>query len=196
MTKKQLADIELIFRSRGIPLKPGMSMQQIEQAEQNYSLRFPPDLAELLACFVPGGKGYCDWADQSRGNVAAIQNMLDQPVEGILFDVKHNHFWMTEWGERPVRIAEALRTAKEQLRDIPKLIPIYGHRFLPSDPCEAGNPILSVHQTDIIYYGANLYDYFTVEPGGKDYSTIPFDQIKTALPFWGYFVEEEYENEL
>jgi hypothetical protein len=30
MTKKKLADLELIFRSRGISLGPGMSAQQIE----------------------------------------------------------------------------------------------------------------------------------------------------------------------
>jgi hypothetical protein len=45
----------------------------------------------------------------------------------------------------------------------PGLIPIHGHRYLPTLPVEPGNPVLSVHQTDIICYGLNLEDDFANE---------------------------------
>lgn len=37
------------------------------------------------------------------------------------------------------------------------------HRYLPAEPCEAGNPVLSVHQTDIIVYGHDLRAYLRNE---------------------------------
>jgi len=40
-------------------------------------------------------------------------------------------------------------------------IPVYSHRYLPSEPKATGNPVLSVHQTDIIYYGNDLASYFS-----------------------------------
>ncbi len=43
------------------------------------------------------------------------------------------------------------------------MIPVFSHRYLPDDPNEAGNPVFSVYQTDIIYYGADLLDYFENE---------------------------------
>jgi hypothetical protein len=41
----------------------------------------------------------------------------------------------------------------------------------PREPNEAGNPIFSVHQTDIIYYGNDLVDYF-------------HDEFHVPLPDW------------
>jgi hypothetical protein len=40
----------------------------------------------------------------------------------------------------------------------PRLVPVYSHRYAPAAPAPAGSPELSVHQTDIIYYGPNLVD--------------------------------------
>lgn len=42
----------------------------------------------------------------------------------------------------------------------PRLVPIYGHRYIPSVPYRAGNPVFSVRQTDIVVYGHDLADYF------------------------------------
>jgi hypothetical protein len=43
------------------------------------------------------------------------------------------------------------------------MIPVYSHRYLPAEPCEAGNPVFSIYQTDIIHYGYDLADYFARE---------------------------------
>ena len=52
---------------------------------------------------------------------------------------------------------------RDAVAKAPKLIPLMGHRYLPAEPCEAGNPVLSVYQADIIYYGADLDAYFNIE---------------------------------
>ncbi len=72
---------------------------------------------------------------------------------------------------------------------VPKLIPIYSHRYIPSSLNEIGNPVYSVHQTDIIYYGKDLWDYFNIEFGNKMHKDIAFNEIKTKIPFWSELCE-------
>ncbi len=76
----------------------------------------------------------------------------------------------------------ALAQVEELIRTAPRLIPICGHRMMPDEPCAAGNPIFSVHQTDIIHYGFDLDDYFRIEfhlPGRQPWP----DQVR-AIRFW------------
>ena len=82
----------------------------------------------------------------------------------MLFDVEHNHFWLDEWGPRP----ESLALAQDKVRELvaaaaPTLIPIYAHRMIPDRPHQSGNPVFSVHQTDVICYGIDLRDYLIHE---------------------------------
>ncbi|MCY1675756.1 hypothetical protein OVA06_13740 [Pseudarthrobacter sp. SL88] len=81
----------------------------------------------------------------------------------MLFDVGENGFWPEEWGERPTQVEEVLPAARERLRTVPVLIPIYSHRFMPAAPAPAGSPVFSVYQTDVIYYGSDLASYFQSE---------------------------------
>jgi hypothetical protein len=41
----------------------------------------------------------------------------------------------------------------------PQLIPVIGHRYLLAEPCAAGNPVLSVYQSDLVVYGEDLRDF-------------------------------------
>ena len=52
---------------------------------------------------------------------------------------------------------------KKEYKTKPKLIPIYSSRYIPESPKETGNPVFSVYQTDIIYYGFDLLSYFENE---------------------------------
>jgi hypothetical protein len=189
MTPKQLLNIERLLRSRGVTLRCGLDERQLLQVERRYGVRFPPDFAELLTRFVPASNRFYDWSDSSKKNQAIIRAALEWPSKSIMFDVEHNCFWLQDWGERPTQIQEALRVAKDRLAEIPALIPICAHRYLPSEPCDAGNPILSVWQTDIIYYGSDLYEYFSIEFGEKSWKDMQFDGIKRDIPFWGRLLE-------
>jgi hypothetical protein len=148
------------LRERGIPFDEGLSDSEIAGAEYRFGFRFPPDLAAFLQTGLPRGRGFPGWRG---GEEAALRDWLDQPRQGILFDIEHNGFWLGEWGARPAGLAEARRIATELIAAAPKLIPIYIHRMMPDEPCKSGNPVFSVHQTDIIHYGHDLLDYFRRE---------------------------------
>ena len=66
-------------------------------------------------------------------------------------------------GERPQETGEALRVARERLEQAPALVPVYRHRYIPAEPPDAGNPVLSVHQSDIVVYGPDLATYLEAE---------------------------------
>jgi hypothetical protein len=64
---------------------------------------------------------------------------------------------------------------------------LISHRYLPEQPHEQGSPVFSVCQSDVIYYGANLEDYFEREFTRHDSRPWP-DKIK-YIPFWSDLVE-------
>ena len=114
----------------------------------------------------------------AAGGHAALRKRLDAPVEGALFDVGVNGFWYRGWGARPPSVEEAVAVARGHLLNVPRLVPIYAHRYLPAGT--SGHPVLSVRQTDIIVYGRNLADWLHREfgrgvPGrGDSQVTVPF----------------------
>jgi hypothetical protein len=171
------------LRRRGLVVEAGLTDHERKVVEGRYGFRFPPDLAEFLATGLPLGDDFPDW----RRPTAAIQEQLDWPLEGILFDIEHSSFWLPEWGARPAELERAKAIATERVGGAPRLIPISGHRYLVSEPCEAGNPVLSVHQTDIIWYGSDLASYFEAEYGAG-YSSIDFEAIR-SVRFWSRMVE-------
>jgi hypothetical protein len=150
--------------SREGPERPGLwaagyTAAELDDAQARFALRFPPDLVALLRERRPTA-GY-DWT----GPEEPICRRLSWPLEGLLFDVE-NGLWRPGWGERPARAEERAEVVTALVAAAPPLIPILGHRYLPAEPFEAGNPVLSVYQSDIIYYGRDLEDYFTHEFGG------------------------------
>jgi hypothetical protein len=167
----------------------GYTQTELDDIQAKWGLRFPPD---LLALYRERRRvidhpqfDYMrsfDWLTEPDDK---IRSAIDWPLEGFLFDVEHG-LWWPEWGEIP----EALDERREILRSVfataPKLIPIYGHRCIPETPHEAGNPVFSVWQMDVIIYGADLEDYIRREmtPGASGHPP-PAKQI----PFWSRAVD-------
>ncbi|MER6333473.1 hypothetical protein ABT298_29950 [Streptomyces sp. NPDC001034] len=77
-------------------------------------------------------------------------------MDGALFDVEHNVFWHPDWEPWPAATQDALEVARSYLDKVPVMVPIYSHRYLLTDPDRTGTPVLSMYQTDIIYYGTDL----------------------------------------
>jgi hypothetical protein len=156
-------DLEILSRElmmAGVDFAAGLTSSEIERAERSYGFQFPPDLKAFISYALPIGKRWPDWRDTDN---EYIRDMLAWPCDGICFDVEHNVFWWSEWGEKPASLEAAFSLAKEFVERAPKLIPVHGHRYLPEKPNAAGNPVLSVYQTDIVYYGNDLEDYFSSE---------------------------------
>jgi hypothetical protein len=144
----------------GIVFAAGLTKAELSNIEETYGFHFPPDLAEFLSLGLPVSDHFVDWRSHSPER---IRRRLSWPYEGICFDIEHDNFWLEKWGERPTTLAAAFERAKQAVDQAPKLIPIFSHRYIPDRPLEAENPVFSVYQTDIIYYGTNLSDYFENE---------------------------------
>ncbi|MES2947650.1 MAG: SMI1/KNR4 family protein [Pseudomonadota bacterium] len=155
-----LGHIKAVLMGAGVAFSPGLTPSEFSAAEARYGFKFPPDLRRFLAFAVPTGEKFPDWRNVDS---LFLLEAFSRPLEGLWFDVKQNSLWLPEWGPKPVDDATAYRRLSELVQAAPTLIPVQGHRYLPCRPCEAGNPVLSVHQSDIICYGLNLEDYFQNE---------------------------------
>jgi hypothetical protein len=114
-------------------LNDGLSDQEFADVEARHFFQFGPDHRELLQLALPAGEGRPDWR---HGDETDLRTRLDWPVDGALFDVEHNAFWPRSSGEGPEDTAAALDAARTRLIEVPKLVPVYGHRYLPAAPCE------------------------------------------------------------
>ena len=161
-----------------VEFDPGLTDAEVAAAESRFGFRFPPDLREFLQTALPRGPRFPDWRS---GDEAVLRDWLGLPRQGILFDVEQG-VWLGEWGPRRSSLAEAMRVAGELVAAAPRLIPIYGHRMMPDVPLLPGNPVFSVHQTDIIYYGLDLADYLRHEFGlpGRE----PRPERARPIRFW------------
>ncbi|WP_245649134.1 hypothetical protein [Sphingomonas mali] len=153
----------------------GYSREELDRAQEEFDLIFPSDLVDLLRDRRPA-EGY-DW----RIDHEKIREMLAWPLEGILFDIEQNGFWLSEWGSRSEVEEERREIATVEVGKAPKLIPLVSHRYLPAEPNEPGNPVFSIYQTDIIHYGANLEHYFRNEFGS--WSSLE-DSAYRHIRFW------------
>jgi hypothetical protein len=166
-----------------VKFEAGLTDEEITRCEQRFGFRFPPDLREFLQTALPSGPEFPDWRG---GEESMLREWLDQPRQGLLFDVEHNGLWLDEWGDRPESLEAAIEAASAFILDAPKLIPIHAHRMMPDEPHMAGNPVLSVHQSDIIYYGFDLADYLQAEfelPNREEWP----DRIR-PIRFWDVFL--------
>jgi hypothetical protein len=158
----------------------GYTQAELDEIQEKFGLVFPADLLALLRDRRPvGGHAWTDEVETRR--------ILNWPFEGLLFDIEHNDLWWPDWGEKPVSPNARKEVLKSIFSRVPKLIPLVGHRYLPEEPHEPGNPIFSVYQADVIIYGADLIDFFEQEFFGWSYKPWP-KQIK-YIPFWSDLVE-------
>ncbi len=165
MDRALINHLILHLRSKGILFVDGLSDEELQEVEAKFGFVFPPDLRAFLQSMLPIDRGFVDWRYGIRSDKAEKEILLRMrgPLEGIIFDIQHNRFWRNEWGTKPDDLPSQIEVARAYIAGYPTLIPIYSHRFLPSRPSLAGNPVFSVHQTDVIYYGYDLADYFAKE---------------------------------
>ena len=157
----------------------GYTSAELERAQTRFRRTFPADLIELLRDRRPVGGP--DW-----NNEEIVRPFLAWPFEGLLFDVEENGLWWTEWGDRPATAEDRAEVLRQVSGRAPRLIPIFGHRYLPATPTRAGNPVFSVYQSDVIHYGADLDDYLDREENGLDCR--PWPEALREIEFWSELV--------
>lgn len=136
----------------------GYSQSQLNEAQERYAIRFPPDLIELFLEKRPVD-GYSWEIEDER-----IRKMLAWPLDMLLAEID-NGYWWKKWGHRPKQ-TERHEIVRDAVNRAPRLIPLIAHRFIPENPSVSGNPIFSMYGFDTIYYGANLMEYFANEFAG------------------------------
>ena len=170
---------------------PGLADAEFARIERDYEFEFADDHRAFLAAGLPldspeRGRRRSSWPDWRDADPGDLRERLGWPVEGVLFDVEHNAFWLPSWGQQPADTGEALRAARQHLDRVPKMIPVYGHRYLPAGRGTYGHPVLSIYQTDIIFYGTDLADYISCEFSrwfiSADWTPPPM------VPFWSDFL--------
>lgn len=159
------------IKEHGVEFEAGLSDEEVNDIETRCKFRFPPDLKIFLQLAVPVrlhqpnftmvDDRFPNW---HKDPVEIMQWSREWAVGTFTFDIENNRFWMPEWGKKPAALADQLAVATAYLQNVPLLIPIYGHRFLPAEPCEAGNPVFSIYQAiDSVPYGYNLQKYLLNE---------------------------------
>ncbi|HSK34948.1 MAG TPA: hypothetical protein VK903_15810, partial [Propionicimonas sp.] len=115
------------LREAGAVLTPGLTVEELAALEDQWGIVFSADHAEFLRLAVPLGEGWVDW----RGAAEPVAKLLKVPIDGLLHDVDHNDFWPRSWGPRIADPARARVAAAQELSTWPRLLPLYGHRYLP-----------------------------------------------------------------
>ncbi|WP_338743290.1 hypothetical protein [Actinomadura luteofluorescens] len=182
-----------LARRGGIEFAPGLTEAEFEEIEQTYGFEFADDHRAFLAEGLPlsgpswpGRSGKTPWPNWRKGVPAELRKQLEWPVEGALFDVERNGLWYSAWGQRPSDPAVAVDVARSHLERAPKLVPVRGHRYLPAGRGAFGHPVLSIVQTDIVFYGTDIADYITNEFDGGHISA---DWTPPPLvTFWSDFL--------
>ena len=171
--------IKKLLLENNIHIEQGLSDDEVRKIEKIYNVKFPKQWLEFYQNILPVSERFYNWRDFSVENIAAIRERLASPYNGILESLDEL-VWDASWGSEPTTLLDRNIQIRKMLGSAPRLIPLYGHRFLPSYKNQE-MPILSVVDLDIIYYGKDLYDYFEIEFGNrelslslKDYKPVPF----------------------
>ncbi len=190
IAKEKYNEIFGILKKKKYDILPGMAPGQISAVERAYGFNFPTSLADFYSCGVPMPKSplsdFPDWWNFDPQNISDIKKWISAPVENLRSDVRDG-FWLNVWGERPENAEDALAVFDSLAEKAPKLIPVYGHRYIPVIDGVDDPPVISAVGQDIIYYGCNLSNYLKNEFVGF---TEPIDPDKIIrIPFWSDIIE-------
>jgi len=165
---------------------PGLTTGQVAEIEAQLGFRLPDDFVYLFSNLQDPGGTLFPW---SRFEKRLYDSYIEDIWGGIAFDIEHNVVWLDRWGKRPPALGDALAIARPDFQTWPRLLPIHGHRFLAAEPCESGNPVFSIVQTDIIYYGADLAHYLIEEFLQSDYAANTHLRKIRRIAIWSDFAE-------
>ena len=170
----------LLAETGKFPIRPGLTDAEFDTIESEFGFSFADDHRAFLAAGLPYGRRWPGWRDDDRD---ALRERLAQPVEGVLFDVVQNEFWYDGWGPRPDDEDRAVAIARGLLATAPRMVPVYSHRYLPAGRGASGHPVLSIYQTDVIVYGADVVDYLNLVLGVGAASASP-EPPRPTVDFW------------
>lgn len=178
---RRLAQLDLV------DIQPGLTDAEFVSIERRFGFEFADDhrafLAAGLPVWTPGHDDHPDkaswgWPNWRQLDSTALQEQVDWPFTTALDDIQHGE-WPPGWGNRPHDLVRRIAKAKRLLADVPRMVPVYAHRYLPAGRGSFGHPVLSIHRlTDIIVYGHDLAHYIDQE----------FREPRVTVTFWRDYV--------
>jgi hypothetical protein len=181
-----------------VKIGPGLAEDELSRIETEFGFEFAADHRAFLAAGLPLNTPPPDepgvfytwqepWPDWRDGDREQLWEQVNWPVDRAVEQVAHG-FWVDAWGARPADHDEAAHIAGERLRRVPRLVPVYGHRFLPAGRDNVGHPVLSVwHIYDIICYGNDLIDYIDAEFAVTERPQSS-KSPRPSVPFWSDYL--------
>ena len=167
---------------------PGANEQQISAVESHLDQVLPPDLRWLVANTHDPDGYFFPWVQ----DVSDIDSFRDWVFRGIAAHISGAMDWLSAWGPRPEDKQERLDIFTTHFTAWPKLLPVYGHRAIPVSPTKPGNPVFSIMETDIIYYGTSLANWISIEFANAPEAYARNLRIEEArhIPVWSDFAEQ------
>lgn len=166
----------------GVEFSQGLLPTELEDIETIIKARLPQDLRDFLLYAVPTiddkGRVFPDW----RRDAEAELNKYQRWVEHIFVQEVEEGFWHPIFGPRPETESLAVDVAISVMRSAPRLVPVYGHRFMVAG--YDNSPIISYQGAlDSIVYGEDLRDYLNREFLNIKPADISIDTFLN-IPFW------------
>ncbi|MBP3194600.1 MAG: hypothetical protein J6M05_02900 [Cardiobacteriaceae bacterium] len=176
--------IIFIMKRDGIIFSDGITDEELAKIENIYNIDFPLEYKNFIQEALPISQGFYNWKDFSEQNVINISRFINKPKK-ILKENLEFIEWSHKWGTEPLNQQQKYDFLTERINNSPTLIPIYLHRYIPI--VNNNPPVLSIYETDVIYYGQNLLDYLQVEFCNKQLD----GQLKyyEYIPFWSDLME-------
>lgn len=165
-----------------VDIQPGLTDAEFATIEQRFGFEFASDHRAFLAAGLPvwtvgdddPGMASWGWPNWRDGDPGTLQRQVDHPT-AVVLDAVEEGYWPTEWRKRPAAPEQAMAKARARLLEVPRMVPVYAHRYLPSGRGTSGHPVLSIHSVhDTIVYGLDLADYVDHE----------FRVADVTVPFW------------
>ncbi|MGY4710155.1 hypothetical protein ACXDF8_11470 [Mycolicibacterium sp. CBM1] len=162
-----------------VTMDPGLTDDELARIEDEFGFEFADDHRSLLSAGLPIGQSWPNWREAPR---RSLQQRLRLPAEGVLLAVEWRGFWPAEWGARPAKTKDALRSANYHLARAPQLVPVHSQCYLPAGRGNFGHPVLSVYRTDVTCVSTDVFRYIEHEFGrlASDTSQPPTSTVR----FW------------
>ncbi|MER7003392.1 hypothetical protein ABT297_10135 [Dactylosporangium sp. NPDC000555] len=180
-----------------IEVRPGLTDAEFADIERRFGFEFADDHRAFLAVGLPvwtqgdddpeqASWGWPDWRD---GDPETLQSQVNWPTTIVRYAVSDG-YWPRAWGPRPESPEAAAVALDARLADVPRMIPVYAHRYLPAGRGTSGHPVLSVHSlSDTIFYGRDLAHYIGREFAADESrdGEEPWT-AEATVPFWRDYV--------
>jgi hypothetical protein len=154
-----------------VDIQPGLTDAEFASIELRYGFEFADDHRAFLAAGLPvwtvgdddPNRASWGWPNWRGGDTETVRAQVDHPVTTVIEAVRDGH-WPSGWGKRPAGSEHAMAEARTRLAGVPRMIPVYAHRYLPAGRNTSAHPVLSIHSLhDTIVYGLDLADYIDRE---------------------------------